>query len=327
MGNFSSEARALRSPEEEAGKAALFQRVLAGRLRIDAARRQLGLSSGALADWLRCCRRTALLAFDEELRERLIRRGAPAEALSGALFTGSVTDLAVADLLQLLELSGKSGLLTVTNGGVAGQLWCSAGAIIDAECGPLSGELAVYRLLGWERGALVAELYETERERTIHCSTQQLLLEAARRKDECTRLRAALGDEQRVLQLASVLPAEQALEPSERALCVYFEAPRSLEEVLAHSPLGDLETLLGVQRLLEGGLLVAATSPPPAPTQALVRSGDTLSWRPRRANGSRWALDAVSNLLLIPAASWLGTKVSNALTPDPPPSRPRDEST
>ena len=38
--------------------------------------------------------------------------------------------------------------------------------------------------------------------------------------------------------------------------------------------------------------------------------------------GPRWALDAVNNLLLIPAASWLGTKVSSALTPAPPPARP-----
>jgi hypothetical protein len=328
MRNFSSEARSQRSAEEDARRAALFHRVLAGKLRIEAARRQLGLSSGALADWLRSCRRAALLAFDEELRERLLRRGAPPEALGGALFAGSLTELAVADLLQLFELAGKSGLLTVTKDGVAGQLWCSGGAVIDAECGPLSAELAAYRLLGWERGAVVAELYETGRERTIHCSTQQLLLEAARRKDECTRLCAALGDERRALQLGSDRRANEAREPAERVLSIYFESPRSLEEVLAHSPLGDLETLEGVQRLLDGGLLVAAPLPPaPSATQALARSDDTLSWRPQRTGNSRWALDAVSNLLLIPAASWLGTKVSNALTPDLPPSRPQDEST
>lgn len=328
MRNFSSEARPQHNPEVEAGKVALFNRVLAGKLRIEAARRQLGLSSEALSDWLRSCRRAALLAFDEELRERLIRRGAPAEALSGALFSGSVTDLALADLLQLFELAGKSALLTVSKDGVVGQLWCSAGAIIDAECGPLSGELAAYRLLGWERGSLLAELHEIQRQRAIHCSTPQLLLEAARRKDECTRLRALLGDEQRVLQLASQRPASDSLDPAERVLSIYFESPRSLQEVLAHSPLGDLETLQGVQKLLEGRLLVAATLPPvPAGTQALARSHDTLSWRPQRSGSSRWALDAVSNLLLIPAASWLGTKVSNALTPDTPPVQPQDKST
>lgn len=320
MRNFSTESPSQHSPE--AGQAALFNRVLAGKLRIEAARRKLGLSSGALADWLRSCRRAALLAFDEQLRERLARWGAPAEALSGALFAGSVTDLAVSDLLQLFELAGKSALLTVTQDGVTGQLWCSAGAVIDAECGPLSGELAAYRLLGWERGSLWAELYEIDHERTIHCTTPQLLLEAARRKDECARLRAALGDEQRVLQLSRQRAEGEALAQSERVLSIYFEAPRSLQEVLAHSPLGDLETLAGVQQLIDGGLLVAATLPPPAAgAQALVRAQDALSWRPQRTSSPRWALDAVSNLLLIPAASWLGSKVSSALTPAPPPAR------
>jgi hypothetical protein len=169
---------------------------------------------------------------------------------------------------------------------------------------------------------MLAELCATtERTRAIHCSTPQLLLEAARRKDECARLRAALGDEQRVLQLSSKASADDLDQP-ERVLSIYFEAARSLGEVLSHSPLGDLETLQGVQRLLERGLLIAATLPPASDVRALVRSSpEALSWRPQRSGNSRWALDAVSNLLLIPAASWLGTKVSNALTPEPPPAR------
>ncbi|MEY2931949.1 MAG: hypothetical protein RL033_2698 [Pseudomonadota bacterium] len=327
MQNFSSRAREQRSPEEEAGRAELFHRVLAGRLSLETVRRRLGLTNSGFYDWLRSCRRASLLAFDEQLRERLSARGAPAEALNGALFSGNVRDLAVADLLQLFELTGKSAVLSVTNEGVTGRLWCSAGAVIDAECGPLSGELAAYRMLGWEQGSMLAELQASDRTRAIHCSAPQLLLEAARRKDECARLHGTLGDEQRVLQLVNGVGRSTALSQAERVLSIYFEAPRSLGEVLAYSPLGDLETLLGVQTLLAADLLIEVAAPPQqhgaSSSHALVRATpDGLSWRPQRSSRPRWALDAVSSLLLIPAASWLGTKVSSALTPSPPHPRP-----
>ncbi len=316
MKNLSPQTRPRRSPaDEDARKLVLFNRVLAGKLRLEGARRQLGLSRSALSEWLQSCRRTALLAFDEQLRQRLMVRGAPAEALSGALFSGSLSELAMADLLQLFELTGKSAVLMVTNEGARGQLWCSAGTVIDAVCGPLSGELAAYRLLGWERGTLLAELQESQRPQVIACSTQQLLLEAARRKDECARLLGALGGEQRALQVSS--EATTASEP-ERALSGYFAAPRLLGEVLELSPLGDLETLQALQQLLARGALVDAPAAELAAAALVRATPEGPSWLDHRSGPSRRALNAVSHLLSLPAAAWLGNKVSSALTPPPP---------
>lgn len=104
-----------------------------------------------------------------------------------ARFSGTLDDLAVADLIQIVQLLGKSAQITVSRGGAESHLWCSDGELIDAESGSAKGEAALFRVLSFEQGWLVAELRAVERARTIFGTSQQLLLEAARHKDELVR--------------------------------------------------------------------------------------------------------------------------------------------
>jgi hypothetical protein len=106
---------------------------------------------------------------------------------AAARFSGTLDDLAVADLLQIVQLLGKSAQITVTRDGAESHLWCRDGELIDAQSGSARGEAALFRVLSFERGWLVAELQPVERTRTIFGTSQQLLLEAARRKDELVR--------------------------------------------------------------------------------------------------------------------------------------------
>lgn len=104
-----------------------------------------------------------------------------------ARFSGTLDDLAVADLIQIVQLLGKSAQITVTRDGAESHLWCSDGELIDAESASVRGEAALFRVLSFEQGWLVAELRASDRTRTIFGTSQQLLLEAARRKDEFVR--------------------------------------------------------------------------------------------------------------------------------------------
>src|SRR5688572_11012193 len=117
---------------------------------------------------------------------------APASIAEGpARCSGALADLAVADVVQLLQLIGRSAVMTVTvaHEGERSRLWCAEGAMTDAESGRLRGEAAAYRILSLEEGWLEAELRHEVRPRTIYAPTQRLLLEAARRKDETLALK------------------------------------------------------------------------------------------------------------------------------------------
>lgn len=182
-----------------------------------------------------------------------------ASAQTTARCSGSLAELAVADVVQLLQLIGKSAVMTVTVAHHGGQsrLWCAEGSMVDAESGRLRGEAAVYRILSLDEGWLEAELRHEERPRTIYAPTQRLLLEAARRADETLALKSKLGGVRCCYRLVREPEPEQVASPTagELRLLQQLSATASVEELLAESELGDLETLVALERWFEAGHL------------------------------------------------------------------------
>jgi Domain of unknown function (DUF4388) len=261
---------------DDSRKAALFARIVGLELSIEEAAELHGLRVDVIQDWLRLFRRSALLAFDEELKQTLIGQGANADALAAAEFTGHIEDVSIADLVQTIAIAGKDAVITVTREGRDHRMWCSAGAIIDAESGRLSGEAAAFRMLAFERGRMVADLRPEPRDRSINNATHRLLLEAMHRKDDCTALLARLGSVDRCYRLGDrSTSARVHVSTDELSILRCFDGARCIGDILAQSELGDLETLTALARLVDGGYLVSAEGAPvpsasdtrPAPTR------------------------------------------------------------
>lgn len=296
----------------EAARSELIDQIVVGKLDVPAACSRHGLAEELLLDWLRAFRRATVLAFDERLRQRLIGQGVPVCAFGGAELSGELSELSVADVLQMIELTGKSAVVRVTHEGAESSIWCAAGAIADAVSGRLRGEAAVYRILSLERGHFVAELRTVDRARSVHASTPALLLEAARRKDESVALWQELGDERRCYELGPRV-ADAGGSPSEEEvqLLALFAPPCSLRDALEQSELGDFEALTLVRRLIAEGWLVDMGLAPAAAESS--RPHGIVRWRGEpeaQSAGLRWALEALGARMLLPAASWIGSRLA-----------------
>ena len=105
-------------------------------------------------------------------------------------FSGLLSEMSVVDLLQTIDVSRKSGVLTlVSSDGQAGMISFDSGAVINATVEDLVGEDAVYRHLLWRDGTFDLEFRRVSlSERTVHRTTQALLMEGMRRLDEWSRL-------------------------------------------------------------------------------------------------------------------------------------------
>ena len=104
-------------------------------------------------------------------------------------FAGRLSDMPVVDLIQTVEISRKSGLITFTGeGGKQAAIYFRDGKVIDAEAGPLQAEDAVYRLLTWNDGEFEVVFRTVRRRDAIMVSSQALLMEGMRRLDEWGRL-------------------------------------------------------------------------------------------------------------------------------------------
>jgi hypothetical protein len=262
---------------DDARKSEIVARVVAGTLSIRHACDRYGLSPERVRDWVMVFRRSALQAFDDHLRETLVSQGLDADNLAAAAFTGTLDDMGISDLVQTMTMGRRDGVITVSHVGHQSRIWCSAGAIVDAESGKLRGEHAVYRILGLDQGRVVADFCSVRRSQPIQTSTLTLLIEGARRKDECALLKQRLGDD--LYRIAPKATDDSAEFSSAEALVLRaFDVPRVIADVVAESELGDLETLRAIselvkeERLVPGGRASLASITPPARDSFLIQT-------------------------------------------------------
>ena len=99
-------------------------------------------------------------------------------------FQGSLSELHLPDIIQLVSVSGKTGVFRLIDGAHQGDIWLHEGRIVHAEHDDLSGEEAVYALAIWRTGEFRFEAGIPTPRQTIQKSNTNLLMEAARRLDE-----------------------------------------------------------------------------------------------------------------------------------------------
>ncbi len=99
-------------------------------------------------------------------------------------FQGSLAELHLPDIIQLVSVSGKTGVFHLTDGTLKGQIFLHDGKIIHAELEDTAGEEAVYALAIWRQGEFRFDPGVPTDQHTINKSNTNLLMEAARRLDE-----------------------------------------------------------------------------------------------------------------------------------------------
>jgi hypothetical protein len=99
-------------------------------------------------------------------------------------FQGSLAELHLPDIIQLISVSGKTGVFHLVDGALKGQIYLHEGKIVHAVLEDIHGEEAVYALAIWSQGDFKFEPGIATEQRTITKSNTNLLMEAARRLDE-----------------------------------------------------------------------------------------------------------------------------------------------
>ena len=247
------EPKGSRSDEQ---KTELVGQVLRGELTPRQACQREGVSEDELKQWVRDYTRAARRAVDDQVAAELAAHGLEVDELPATEFSGSLGNMGVADLIQTIQYGKKDAQIRIDHAGQTSQLWCIEGDVVDAVSARLTGAAAVYRILSLEQGRIHADFSPVQRTRTIHASTQALMLEAAKRADECAQIRTRLGDTLNIYVPSRSAPPESEIEPDQADVLRAFDGERSIEQVVHDSEFPDLETLGMVARLLEQEWLV-----------------------------------------------------------------------
>jgi len=190
-----------------------------------------------------------------EARQRLEATG-QRRNVSGANkpMSGSIDEIPLPDLLQLLSTSRKRGVLSVRGEGGHGRIYLRKGQIyystID-DSYDLSPRKAAFRMLTWTTGTFELEPPDEKSVlEEIQESTEALLMEGMRQLDEYNRIQGDLPAREDALGLPNPLqPALKDLQPAELDTLQLVINYGQYQAVLDRSPRTDLETaqtLLGL---------------------------------------------------------------------------------
>jgi len=197
-------------------------------------------------------------------------------------FQGSLTELHLPDIIQLISVSGKTGVFHLTDGPLKGQIYLHDGKIVHAQLEDAVGEEAVYTLAIWSQGDFKFEPGTGTELRTISKSNTNLLMEAARRLDEWRVLSKKIPSVDMVPEFVVQENREGQinLNTSEWMILSKIDGHRSIKTIAATGRLSvfDVSKILygliatGLIRLPEPGPEAAARPAPPAATTAPARA-------------------------------------------------------
>ena len=117
--------------------------------------------------------------------QKFLEQAQPAEAKGGV--SGSLTEMSIPDLVQILAHGRKTGLLRLNSGQQRGEIHFVNGDLYNALCGKLRGDEAFFALLKFKDGSFALDPSFTATERVIQMTAEMLLLEGLRRYDEDSR--------------------------------------------------------------------------------------------------------------------------------------------
>jgi hypothetical protein len=239
-------------------------------------------------------------------------------------FQGSLAELHLPDIIQLVSVSGKTGVFHLTDGALRGEIYLNEGRIVHAEMDEQRGEEAVYALAIWRQGEFRFDPGPPTEQQTITKSNTNLLMEAARRLDEWRVLSKKVPSVDLIPEFVVQENREGQinLNTVEWLILSKIDGNRSIKAIAAVANLSvfDAAKMLygliatGLIRLREAGGLPAPV-PPTAPSAPNAAAGATAAFGSAPASGSA----VVSKPPTPPPASGNRTEGPTATTGHTPP--------
>jgi hypothetical protein len=172
-------------------------------------------------------------------------------------FQGSLAELHLPDIIQLISVSGKTGVFHLTDGHLHGEIFLHDGKIVHAQIEDTSGEEAVYALAIWNQGEFKFDPGVATEHRTISKSNTNLLMEAARRLDEWRVLSKKIPNTDMVPEFVVQEQREGQinLNTSEWLILSKIDGHRSIKQIAAASGLSVFDAAKILYGLVATGLI------------------------------------------------------------------------
>jgi DNA-binding response OmpR family regulator len=179
---------------------------------------------------------------------------------NGNRFFGRLEEMGLLDLLQIIDVSKRSGRLNIEHKGRKGQLWFQDGELLDATMNHLEGANAIYRLLTWDFGQYEFDFTPPTRENRINESINTIKAEGMSRVAQWNSMCEQLPPLETIFRVEQSTLDErrgrgETLSIEIQQILDLFDGKRTMIEVIDTSTLPDLTSLQHLTQLYFEGLV------------------------------------------------------------------------
>lgn len=181
------------------------------------------------------------------------------------MFQGSLADVKLPDIIQLMSVSSKTGCFILTRGQEEGQIFLDEGQIVHAQYDSLEGEQAIYAMAIWEDGQFLFVLDQTADRRTVNNRNTNILMEVARKLDEWRVLKRKIPSLDLIPELQSMGHKKVSFNTQEWHVLSKINGVNRINEIASATGLTAIDVAKLIYGLVASGLVTLRETPKSQP--------------------------------------------------------------
>ncbi|MEE9591133.1 MAG: DUF4388 domain-containing protein [Thermodesulfobacteriota bacterium] len=190
------------------------------------------------------------------VKKQLSRRKRSRRAFADKEIEGKLSHLSLPDILQMLHLNKKEGVLKISSDTKVGTIYLKNGEIYNAILGTAEKEKALFRLLTWREGVFEFLPEMVSSPQKIINSTENLLMEGMKQYDEFEEMKGQFPDSNSILKLkVDISSIPKGLKPSMYEILSLLDFYPRVADIVDHCSLPDYEAYQTLLNIIQKDLL------------------------------------------------------------------------
>ncbi|PID57389.1 hypothetical protein CSB45_07650 [candidate division KSB3 bacterium] len=200
---------------------------------------------------------TEVTARINAILQRVTQLSQQASEAEDSELQGNLKQMQMAELLQTLAMSQKSGGLKLVNSSQKiGKIFFEHGNIVQASLDRHNGEEAVYRILMWDEGFFRFDSSDSSHDPPIEKNMNSLLMEGFDQREECQKYRKNMPSFSHYVHVRDKEGGKD-LKPASKKVFDLIDGQKTIQQIIDDSPLNYLLTIKILYTLLKKKILEA----------------------------------------------------------------------
>jgi hypothetical protein len=177
------------------------------------------------------------------------------------MFQGSLEDVKLPDIIQMMSVSAKTGCFILSRDDEEGRIYLRRGDVVHAHLGNSVGESAIYAMSIWESGGFLFQQDIEPPDQTISARTTNILMEVARKLEEWRVLKKKIPSLDLIPELQSLGHKKVSFNTQEWNVLSKINGVNSINHIAGKTQLPSIDVAKLIYGLVASNLVFLREEP------------------------------------------------------------------